>query len=168
MFGRRPIATRPVLLGFRGRPCFGHGNPNRQGAFRPKRDTREVIETDCPCGSGVTYVACCGPLHSGSVTAATGEQLMRSRYSAFAVGDADYLLATWHLATRPACVRLDRAIEWRRLRILGVTAGTEDDDAGTVEFVAHYWDSAHQQCGRQHEKSRFVRRGRCWVYVGPA
>src|SRR5579862_3926574 len=101
------------------------------------------METDCPCGSGATYVACCGPLHRGSASAATAEQLMRSRYSAFAVGDADYLLATWHPTGRPASLELDPAIEWRRLRIRGLTDGTEHDEAGTVEFVAHYWDSAH-------------------------
>ncbi len=92
---------------------------------------------------------------------------MRSRYSAFAIRDADYMLATWHPATRPASVDLDPAIEWRRLRILGLTAGTEDDNAGTVEFIAHYWDSAHSQYGRQHEDSRFARHGGCWFYVEP-
>ncbi|HEX8865525.1 MAG TPA: SEC-C metal-binding domain-containing protein, partial [Lentzea sp.] len=38
----------------------------------------------CPCGTGQSYVDCCGALHSGARTAATAEQLMRSRYSAFA------------------------------------------------------------------------------------
>jgi SEC-C motif-containing protein len=98
------------------------------------------METDCRCGSGATYVVCCGPLHSGTATASTPVQLMRSRYSAFAVREAGYLLATWHPATRPASVDLDPAVGWRRLRVRGVTGGTEDDDAGTVEFVAHYWD----------------------------
>jgi SEC-C motif-containing protein len=116
----------------------------------------------------MTYVACCGLLHSRSGTASTAEQLMRSRYSAFAVGDEEYLLTTWHPATRPASVNLDPAIEWRRLRIRSLTAGTEADDAGTVEFVAHYWDSAHEQHGRQHEKSRFARLEQRWLYVGPA
>jgi SEC-C motif-containing protein len=111
---------------------------------------------------------CCGPLHRGKATAATAEQLMRSRYSAFAVGDADYILATWHPAGRPASVNLDPAIEWRRLQIRGLNAGTEDDEAGTVEFVAHYWHAADQQYGRQHENSRFARHARRWFYVGPA
>jgi SEC-C motif domain protein len=69
---------------------------------------------------------------------------MRSRDSTFAVRDAGYLLAPWHPATRPAAVELDPAVEWRRLRILGLTGGTEDDQAGTVEFVAQYWDSARR------------------------
>jgi SEC-C motif domain protein len=116
----------------------------------------------------MTYVACCGPLHSGTVTAPTALALMRSRYSAFAVRDAGYLLATWHPATRPASVDLDPAVEWRRLQISGHTGGTEGDNAGTVEFVAHYWDSTLREYGRQHENSNFVRRGQRWFYVEPA
>ena len=126
------------------------------------------MDADCACGSGKSYVECCGPLHSGHRVAVTAEQLMRSRYSAFAVGDADYLLETWDPATRLDSLQLDRAIEWRRLRIRGLTAGTENDDTGTVEFVAHHWDSARRQYGRQHETSRFVRHGSRWFYCGPA
>jgi SEC-C motif-containing protein len=126
------------------------------------------MEIDCPCGSGATHAACCRELHSGDATATTALQLMRSRYSAFAVRDAGYLLATWHPATRPASVELDPAVEWRRLRIRGVTGGTEDDEAGTVEFVAHYWDSARRQYGRHHENSRFARQEQRWFYVQPA
>jgi SEC-C motif-containing protein len=124
------------------------------------------METECPCGSGLTYDACCGPLHNGT-PAATALALMRSRYSAFVVADDAYLLATWDPATRPAAVDFDPTVQWRRLRILGLTAGTENDDAGTVEFVAHYWDSERNQYGRQHENSGFVRRGGRWVYVEP-
>lgn len=125
------------------------------------------METDCPCGSGATYVACCGALHSGTASATTAVQLMRSRYSAFAVGDADYLLETWHPETRPAVVDLDPGVEWRRLRIRGLTGGTEHEQTGTVEFVAHYWDSTRHQYGRHHENSRFARQGRRWFYVDP-
>jgi SEC-C motif-containing protein len=116
----------------------------------------------------MTYVACCEPLHRGTATAPTALDLMRSRYSAFAVRNAEYLLATWHPATRPASMDLDPSIEWRRLRVDGLTGGTEDDDTGTVEFVAHYWDSTRREYGRQHENSRFVRQGRRWLYVEPA
>ena len=125
------------------------------------------METECPCGSGATYGACCGPLHEGTATASTAEQLMRSRYTAFAVRDADYLLATWHPATRPASVEFDPAIEWRRLRVLDHSGGGEADHDGTVEFVAHYWDAERGEYGRQHENSRFVRQAGRWVYVEP-
>ncbi|HEX3618080.1 MAG TPA: YchJ family metal-binding protein [Solirubrobacteraceae bacterium] len=122
------------------------------------------METDCPCGSGMTYAACCGPLHSGT-PASTALELMRSRYSAFAVRNAGYLIATWHPATRPASVDFDPAVQWRRLRIQGSTGGTADDDTGTVEFVAHYWDTVRGRYGRQHENSRFTREGGRWFYV---
>jgi SEC-C motif-containing protein len=100
--------------------------------------------------------------------AATAEQLMRSRYSAFAVGDAGYLQETWHPATRPASVDLETAFQWRRLQIRSVTAGAEDDQAGTVAFIAHYWDSVNREYGRQTELSRFVREDGRWLYVEPA
>ena len=84
----------------------------------------------CPCLSGETYGACCGRYHRGllaggadSVTAPTAEALMRSRYAAFAVGDADYLLATWHPSTRPADLDLDDDVTWRRLDVVATSAG---------------------------------------------
>jgi SEC-C motif-containing protein len=123
------------------------------------------MEADCPCGYAMPYVTCCGLLHSGTATALTALELMRSRYSAFAVGDAEYLVATWHPATRPGSVDLDPAIEWRRLQIRGLTGGAADDDVGTVEFIAHYWDVTRRQHGRQHENSGFARLGQCWFYV---
>lgn len=126
----------------------------------------------CPCGSGETYATCCGPLHrgrvTGLVTAPTAERLMRSRYSAFAVGERDYLLQTWHLSTRPASLELDDDLEWRRLEILGTTAGGDRDLHGTVAFVAHFWDAASRRTGRQPENSAFVREAGQWFYVGPA
>ena len=47
----------------------------------------------CPCG-GASYGSCCRPLHRQARAAATAEQLMRSRYSAFALAEIDHLLRT--------------------------------------------------------------------------
>ncbi len=90
---------------------------------------------------------------------------MRSRYSAFAVGDAAYLLRTWDAATRPTDLDLDPDVEWRRLVVLGTEGGGPLDDAGTVEFEAHHRHEGRR--GHQHERSRFRRVGGRWVYVGP-
>lgn len=93
---------------------------------------------------------------------------MRSRYSAFAVGDPVYLLSSWHPSTRPATLDLDPEIDWRGLEILGTTAGGAGDDRGTVEFVARHWDFAARRRGEQREDSAFVRQDGQWFYVGPA
>jgi SEC-C motif-containing protein len=118
----------------------------------------------CPCLSGEAYGACCGPLHAHAVPAPTAERLMRSRYSAFAVGDGAWLLETWHPSTRPAELELDPDVRWFRLDVLRTERGGPLDDRGTVEFAAH-----HRVDGRaevQREVSRFVRdRARLWLYV---
>ncbi len=116
----------------------------------------------CPCGTGRAYAACCGPVLAGAA-AGTAEQLMRSRYTAFAVGDADHLLATWAGATRPARLDLDAALRWERLEVLSAQGGLFDAE-GTVEFRAHWRRGA--QRGVLHERSRFVREDGRWRYLG--
>jgi SEC-C motif domain protein len=117
----------------------------------------------CPCGSGLPYAECCGRLHDGTAAAATAEQLMRSRYSAFAVGDPAYLLATWHPSTRPRSLDLDPEVRWVGLDVLATTGGALLAAEGTVEFRAH--SVVHGVAGSQHEDSRFVREGGRWYYL---
>jgi uncharacterized protein YchJ len=69
----------------------------------------------CPCGYGDEYESCCGRFHAGT-PAPTAESLMRSRYSAFAVGDTAYLLRTWHPSARPPTLSLDPDLVWTRRR----------------------------------------------------
>lgn len=88
---------------------------------------------------------------------------MRSRFSAFAVHDAAYLLRTWHPATRPEELDFDPLLRWTRLEILGTTGGTPFHTEGTVEFRAHY--AVRGEEGSQHENSRFARVDGAWVYV---
>lgn len=89
---------------------------------------------------------------------------MRSRFSAFAVGDAAYLLRSWHPSTRPDSVDLDAALEWRRLQIVDVVGGGADDDTGVVEFRASF--RGPDGGGLLHERSRFARAdGGEWRYV---
>ncbi|WP_132212084.1 YchJ family protein [Kribbella steppae] len=117
----------------------------------------------CPCGLDTSYADCCGRLHEGRASATTAEQLMRSRYSAFVVGDAAYLLRTWSAATRPADLQLDQDIRWTGLEILSTTDGSPFHTEGTVEFRANY--QLDGRPGHQQELSRFVRENGAWVYV---
>jgi SEC-C motif-containing protein len=120
-------------------------------------------EAPCPCGLPAAYQDCCGRLHRGTARAATAEQLMRSRYSAFALGDEAYLLRSWHPDTRPTRVDLDPGTRWRRLEVLGTTGGSAFHTEGTVEFRAHYTERG--RAAELHENSRFVRHDGDWVYV---
>jgi SEC-C motif-containing protein len=88
---------------------------------------------------------------------------MRSRYSAFALGDRAYLLATWHPTTRPRRLDLDPDVRWTGLDVLATAGGSLLSAEGTVEFRAHYVRDGG--AGAQHETSRFARDGGRWHYL---
>jgi SEC-C motif-containing protein len=117
----------------------------------------------CPCQSGESYDECCGQFHRGDAAAPTAERLMRSRYSAFALGQSNYLLNTWHRSTRPRSLEIDPGMHWYRLDILSSTGGSMLDTRGTVEFSAHY--RSEGIAGQQHGNSSFVRDNGAWLYV---
>ncbi|MFI6144239.1 YchJ family protein [Streptomyces sp. NPDC051109] len=119
----------------------------------------------CPCGLPATYPECCGRFHSGAQQAPTAELLMRSRFSAFAVGDTSYLLRSWHPSTRPGRLDLDPGQRWERLEILATERGGMFETEGSVEFRAYYREGGHT--GSLHEHSAFTREAGAWVYVGP-
>ncbi len=115
-----------------------------------------MTPTACPCGAGATYEACCRRLHRREAEAQTPEQLMRSRYAAYVLGDLDHVFRTWHPRTRPLDPSADPAVRWTGLEVLDAT-GDE------VEFVASYERAGEP--GRLHERSRFEQRRGRWVYV---
>lgn len=88
---------------------------------------------------------------------------MRSRYSAYAVGDEDYLHRTWHPRTRPDRIDLDPDLRWEGLEVTELVDGEEGDDTGVVAFTARY--RTPDGPGELAERSRFERRGSRWVYV---
>jgi SEC-C motif-containing protein len=87
---------------------------------------------------------------------------MRSRFSAFALGDAGYLLRSWHPSTRPDALEVDAEVRWYRLDIESTVRGGPFDRDGVVVFTAYYRGAER---GSQHESSRFVREGGDWFYV---
>ncbi len=117
----------------------------------------------CPCGSGAAYESCCAPFVRGKEPAPTAEKLMRSRYTAFAKGEEDYLLASWHPGTRPSRVKLDPEQKWIGLAIKSIEAGGVADDSGIVEFVARFKVAGKGH--RLHERSRFELIEGRWYYL---
>lgn len=117
--------------------------------------------TACACGSGRTATACCARLHAGE-PASTPEALMRSRYSAYVLDRRDYLLSTWHPSTRPASLPANEpGLKWLGLDLR--RCEMQDDDHGTVEFVAR--SKLGGRAHRLHETSRFVRLDGRWFYL---
>ncbi|MBP7597914.1 YchJ family protein [Pseudoxanthomonas mexicana] len=119
----------------------------------------------CPCGTDRAYAACCGRYHAGEA-APDAEALMRSRYSAFVTGNADYLRATWHPDTRPDELGLD-APGAQKTTWLGLTVKSHrvtGPETAEVEFVARYRVGGGSAV-RLHERSRFVRIDGRWLYV---
>lgn len=121
----------------------------------------------CPCGSGASYLACCGRWHVGphALRAPDAEALMRSRYSAYVLRLDDYLLATWHPQTRPPALDPDPpGLRWLGLEVRAHHLDAADRER--VEFVARSKLGGRAQ--RMHEVSRFVRIDGQWFYLDAA
>jgi len=134
----------------------------------PSPSTRRPADPPCPCGLPARLSACCGRWHGGALhlQAPDAERLMRSRYSAYVLQDADYLRATWHPSTRPAQLALEPGTHW-----LGLAVRAHrllDDSRAEVEFVARS-RAGGGPATRLHERSRFVRENTQgawrWFYV---
>lgn len=119
--------------------------------------------TSCPCGNSPKYHSCCHPYIERGKLPPTAEALMRSRYSAFALGNAAYLLSTWYPSTAPKELHLDTSAVWCGLQVLATEGGQENDNTGMVEFKAQYMNQG--KVGTLHEISRFVKEEGRWLYV---
>jgi SEC-C motif-containing protein len=136
-------------------------------ALRPAKTLESHPMSLCPCGSGRDLDACCGPVLAGT-PAATAEALMRSRYTAYVLGDIEHVSATLHPDYRhdhdaEAARRWARESEWEGLEIRAVDRGGAQDIEGTVEFVARYKEKGIRK--RHHELAEFRRHEGAWYYV---
>lgn len=123
---------------------------------------------NCHCGSGKSLDACCGPILDGTAKAETAEALMRSRYSAYVVANADYLGESLHPEhrddwDRDATLTWAKNSEWLNLEIRSTEAGGANDEFGIVEFLAQFkeGDATHTH----HEISRFQQVDGTWYYL---
>ncbi len=122
----------------------------------------------CPCGSGQDLDACCGALIAGA-PAPTAEALMRARYTAFALGQIDYLADTLASESRGDFDPIEAGSTasdavWQGLELRAVTDGGEDDETGLVEFVARFRLRGEPRV--HHELASFRREQGRWVCAG--
>ena len=119
----------------------------------------------CVCGKGFTTDLCCGRFLSGEAWPLTAEELMRSRYAAFATGNAAYLEETHDPATRVQAYDLRANPAWEGLEILDTLAGGAEDEAGIVEFKATFRARPRSYPAILHERSNFRRLEGRWYYT---
>ncbi|RKG47937.1 YchJ family protein [Acinetobacter cumulans] len=127
-----------------------------------------MSEMQCPCGVGM-YAECCQPLHTGQERAQTAAQLMRSRYSAFALQQIDYIVQTTAQGQQafldvPAITAWSQDNQWLKLEVLQAQEKLDKNHA-QVEFKAHYHDG--QQAQVHHEISHFVKHNTAWYFLDP-
>ena len=126
------------------------------------------MSTVCPCGHG-EYTRCCQPLHLGQKKAVTAAQLMRSRYSAFAKHEIDYIEQTTALGQQkaldmPAIAAWSKANDWLKLELISTNEKLDKNHA-SVEFKAHYHDGKKIEI--HHELSHFVKLNDAWYFLDP-
>ncbi|MEH6445391.1 MAG: YchJ family metal-binding protein [Oceanospirillaceae bacterium] len=132
---------------------------------------------DCPCGSTKTFATCCALIHQDETLAIYAEQLMRARYSAFATGNVDFAVNTYHsscnaLSDREAIANSSR-LNWIKLEVVSSSKATEQQAESStqafVEFKAWYMEANSTTLHLMHEKSRFEKElvgdHLCWRYI---
>jgi len=131
------------------------------------KDNKQSIATMCRCGSTKTAEICCSLLISGAEKAKSPEQLMRSRFVAYATGDMAYVKSTWHSSTRPDDINNSDSMHWLNLEVIDATQDYDKNGQGYVEFKASFVDSSTQEArhGVMHERSRFSIENGAWYYV---
>jgi SEC-C motif-containing protein len=122
----------------------------------------------CPCGLPASFEDCCGRFVGGHALPSTAEQLMRSRYTAFATGAIDYLMETHDPRTVDTAdperlTRWSKSSTWLGLRVMTVEGGSADHEHGTVAFAARFFDGKNHE---HRERSAFRKHDGRWFYVG--
>lgn len=125
-------------------------------------------QSACPCGHHNPLVTCCLPFIKGAANPPTAEALMRSRYTAHTLLDADYLWNTWNTEQRVRSSKEEilawaSSCEWRGLQIISTEAGKENDQEGLVTFVAIFRQNGKLQYHK--ETSIFRKAMGKWMYV---
>lgn len=124
----------------------------------------------CYCGSKREYEECCKSFVMGEKQAETPEQLMRSRFTAYCIQDADYLVDTQHESTRHPSLKhsIEASFSSTEWLSLSVVHSEQVGDNGIVEFIAFFQDALSQTDAPKqlHEKSSFVFENNRWFYVG--
>ncbi len=122
---------------------------------------------NCYCGKNLPYKECCKPFIFGKRLPTTAEDTMRSRYTAYVVGEIDYIYNTHSLKTRNTVTKEEikhwsDSIKWDKLEIIETVHGDTEDLEGIVEFKGYY--SEKGKTLSHHERSIFKKIDNQWFY----
>lgn len=122
------------------------------------------INNTCLCGSDNEYSSCCQPFHKGESRPATATLLMKSRFTAYAMHNEDYLRETWVEAKCPKDINFSKdEAKWTKLEIIKTKKGDKKDSKGIVEFKAYYLLDDEEYV--MNEISRFQKTSGRWLYL---
>ena len=121
----------------------------------------------CPCGSAKFFERCCGLYISGQDKPKTPEALMRSRYTAYAQANIEYILQTMSgkalkSFNKKEAMKWAKSADWLSLNIMHIKF--KNDFVGYVEFIVRYRLNGIEHI--IHERSRFECIVGSWYYVG--
>ncbi|MBC7693587.1 MAG: YchJ family protein [Methylotenera sp.] len=127
-----------------------------------------TLSQTCACGSQISASECCLPFIQGKRKPATAEQLLRSRYTAFTLGDVDYIVTTHHSKTvgevnREEIEKWSKGSKWIGFKILQQEAGTASDTQGMIVFHVQY--EMDGKMNDHHEQSVFEKENGEWKFL---
>lgn len=119
----------------------------------------------CPCNSGKSYALCCEPFLTNAKNPLTPEALMRSRYTAYTQANIDYIADTMQGSAaedfdKEHAAHWSKHLQWLGLKVI---RSIQDNDKGTVEFIATYSQNGNQE--NLYEISDFQKIEGKWFYI---
>lgn len=134
--------------------------------FNLEAQTNSNRVENCPCGSKKSYKFCCGICHNDITNAILPVDLMKSRYTAYTLGDIEYLLKSHHISTRPTSeadeiLAWAKSVKWMSLEIIKAEKPSKNE--GFVTFKANFIENNEKNV--IFETSRFVKENNYWTYI---
>jgi SEC-C motif-containing protein len=123
---------------------------------------------DCPCGSEKSYQQCCAIFHKGVSNPNTPEELMRSRYSAFALNKFEYIKNTMSGKAAQGFIadpeeQTQSSSQWLGLDVIKSYNDKKNSNRAFVEFRALY--TFEGATSILHELSEFTKINGRWFYT---
>jgi len=116
------------------------------------------------------FSQCCQPCIQGKKKVATAETLLRSRYTAFVIGDVDYIIRTQHSRTKDQAARDEietwaKQSEWHGFTLIQTEGGAESDSKGILQFCAKYRPHNEKRVREHYENALFEKENGEWRFV---